>query len=227
MSQRKARQVIPDTLDGEAIVHVELTRGQWAIVDAADWPAIRETFGELWAATPRKGGKFGAGRNLKTLDGRRLNYSLGKAVLQPKQGLYVTVKNGDSLDNRRHNLQVEGMALPHNPGAVPVCLATDEDRAAYERQREKAQRGRRAKPEAHALPEHVARRQAEHYRRVSERNQRSGGIPDRGRCQRRADGPELTVKPKVGPEHDSMNTLQAVLVAELRRAEGVGQAGAE
>lgn len=177
---------------------------------------IRRTLGSDSA----QGREVRRGRNLKTLDGRRLNYSLGKAILQPEQGLYVTVKNGDSLDNRRHNLKVEGAAMQQDPGAVPVCLATDDDRAAYERKREKEQRARWVKPEDYALPEHVVRRQVEHYRRANER--RRDSRPDGRRWQRRADGPELTVKPRVSHE-DEKRRLQAVLVAELRRVEGVGQ----
>lgn len=44
MPNPKTRQVIPDTLDGEAIARIELTRGQWAIVYVDDWEHVRYRF---------------------------------------------------------------------------------------------------------------------------------------------------------------------------------------
>jgi HNH endonuclease len=79
-------------------IRIELTRGEWALIDAADLPLVAQY---SWHATPRQTGEgyYAATHvNGTTLYMHRL-------LAAPPAGKEVDHRNGQTLDNRRQNLR--------------------------------------------------------------------------------------------------------------------------
>jgi hypothetical protein len=80
---------------------IELTQGQSAAVDDADYGALSE---HLWHAKKR-GGKWYAVRNVK-VDGRWTKLAMHRVVAGTPQGMETDHVDGDSLNNTRANLRI-------------------------------------------------------------------------------------------------------------------------
>jgi hypothetical protein len=82
---------------------IELSQGQVALVDDADFPALSQY---RWCYRAEREGKQGyAVRHVK-VDGKdRLAY-LHREIMQPSEGMEVVFLNHDRLDCRRENLRV-------------------------------------------------------------------------------------------------------------------------
>lgn len=86
------------TISG-SVVHVPLSQGKFAVVDAEDYPLIKD---HQWYATCVKG-KWYAGTNIHLDDGRRRQLRMHTAIMG---SLGVDHRDGDGLNNRRSNLRV-------------------------------------------------------------------------------------------------------------------------
>jgi hypothetical protein len=84
---------------GPSISYVELTQGQWALIDANDVSAVGD---HNWSASWNKiTGSFYAVRKLYREDGSTTSIGMHVALLRPASGYVVDHKNYNSLDNRR------------------------------------------------------------------------------------------------------------------------------
>jgi hypothetical protein len=82
---------------------IELSQGQVALVDDADFPLLSE---HRWCYRPERGGRQGyAVRHAKVEGKDRLAY-LHREIMQPPPGMEVIFLNHDRLDCRRENLRV-------------------------------------------------------------------------------------------------------------------------
>lgn len=78
--------------------YIPLTRGLWAIVDAADFERLNK---HRWYASPSGGGKMYARRNTKT--GTILMH---REIMKPPKGKHVDHKDRNGLNNRPDNLRI-------------------------------------------------------------------------------------------------------------------------
>ena len=78
--------------------YIPLTRGLWAIVDAADYERLSKY---RWSASPSGGGKMYARRNTKT--GTILMH---REIMHAPPGMCVDHKDRNSLNNHPDNLRV-------------------------------------------------------------------------------------------------------------------------
>lgn len=83
-------------------VRFPLTRGQWAVVDAADAPAA---LAFRWQAVPSPNTWY-ARRESWLGDGKSKGVLLHRAILGAPEGVEVDHKDGDGLNNRRSNLRL-------------------------------------------------------------------------------------------------------------------------
>lgn len=79
-----------------SLVHIELTRGKFAIVDAADYPLVA---GRKWHARARRDGR---GFYAADSRGRKMH----RVLMTPEPWQIVDHRNGDGLDNRRKNIRI-------------------------------------------------------------------------------------------------------------------------
>jgi len=77
--------------------YIPLTRGLWAVVDAADFERLNKY---RWYASPSGGGKMYARRNTKT--GTVLMH---REIMKPPKGMHVDHKDRNGLNNRPDNLR--------------------------------------------------------------------------------------------------------------------------
>lgn len=87
--------------DRGAYVRFPLTRKQWALVDAADWPVVSRS---LWYAHFTRSGWYAASR----VAGRIV--LLHRFLLDAPPGVRVDHKDGDGLNCRRHNIRLASAA---------------------------------------------------------------------------------------------------------------------
>lgn len=238
MPSRKQPHVIHDKMHGVPIVRVELTRGQYATLNANDWDRIAETFGTLWNAKG-KPGSYSAVKAMRLLSGRQSSMTLPRAVMRPAEGQQVRTINGDSLDARRANLRVTGKPAPEpDPLSLPECLATNEDRAAARRKLagKDSKTGQTGAPQKASKPKqgsptgdsNVAHRVAQkRYLKTHHRPARIERLARRlvgARCRRHS-VPEsyLTAQQRRRSYLTAAETNHVRLVIELRRAEGLAK----
>jgi hypothetical protein len=101
-NDRCQRGLVPVILEDGA-VQIPLTRGQVAIVDAADYPVVA---GRRWFARwNKKTGSFYAESNSGNRT-RGVSAYIHREVACPGPGLWVDHINHDTLDNRRSNLRI-------------------------------------------------------------------------------------------------------------------------
>lgn len=103
--RRQRSKVTSGIHKNQTVRFIDLGKGRKAIIDAEDWPRIRDEYGALWHANSN--GKTGvyARRQITEPDGERRYVTLQRAVLEAKQGQRVKVINGDPLDCRKANLK--------------------------------------------------------------------------------------------------------------------------
>lgn len=96
----------------EDVVFIELTQGYRAIVDVETWPRIKRDYGERWLANRRAENSYVYARKMLTDDagGKRL-VTLARAVMRAMPGERVECVNGDALDCRRANLNLQETAV--------------------------------------------------------------------------------------------------------------------
>lgn len=104
----KRRIVAPHwgTHDHRPVVFIDVGAGEFATVDAEDWPRIKEEYGEVWYRNSNGHGATYARRVMQDPDGRRGVLTLQRAVMQAKQGQRVQLLNGNPLDCRKENLAI-------------------------------------------------------------------------------------------------------------------------
>lgn len=103
----KSRRAYGGHYCGDSVVFLPLTRGQTAVLDADDWPRIRQQYGEEWYCNSNGRGRLYARH--RYADGqheRAKNVTLQRAAVQARTGQRIKIHNGDSLDCRKRNLSV-------------------------------------------------------------------------------------------------------------------------
>jgi hypothetical protein len=91
-------RVEPPEPEMPGVKYIPLTRGLWAVVDAADFERLNRY---RWYASPSGGGKMYARRNTKT--GTILMH---REVMHAPEGMVVDHRNRNGIDNRPLNLRV-------------------------------------------------------------------------------------------------------------------------
>ncbi len=87
---------------------IQLTRGQVATVDAADYPHLAQY---KWHARLDHGSrgklvqKYYAERNIRRSDGTRAQILMHRVIMGEPAGMDVDHRDGDGLNNRRQNLR--------------------------------------------------------------------------------------------------------------------------
>lgn len=84
-------------------VRVPLSRGKYALIDAADADRV---LAFKWHATSPVRGKSYAARNIRLPDGRKTIQLLHRFLMDPPAGMEVDHKNGDGLDCTRQNMRI-------------------------------------------------------------------------------------------------------------------------
>ncbi|MBN8872178.1 MAG: HNH endonuclease [Rhodospirillales bacterium] len=105
-----------DTIDGEAVVRVELfgkgAAGRSMILDAKDWRSISRRWGVHWICyASSKGSVYvGSGRRAPASQAKQSGPAptalLSRIITKAPPKAVVTYRNGDRLDLRRGNLEV-------------------------------------------------------------------------------------------------------------------------
>ena len=80
---------------------IRLTRGKTTVVDALDFPVLSRV---RWTAAEKRG-HFYAQRTVGPRADRHVEI-MARVILSAPKGLIVDHRNGDTLDNRRHNLRL-------------------------------------------------------------------------------------------------------------------------
>lgn len=84
---------------------IELTRGQFALVDDEDFEELNQYY---WQAQPTrtKTGYYAVRNNGYSLAGVRLKVKMHREIMACPKGLEVDHRNGDFLNNCRSNLRI-------------------------------------------------------------------------------------------------------------------------
>lgn len=91
------------------MIEIKLTKGRAAIIDAADWPIVKE---HTWLAVSSSG-KFYARTVIRNPDGTRDHIYMHRLLLQANDSRIRTKHiDGDTLNNRRANLAIRGAVRP-------------------------------------------------------------------------------------------------------------------
>lgn len=87
----------PEAVIDGSTVRVPLTNHKWALIDAEDWPRVKQ---HLWSASRHRGGW----RAKTNANGCMI---LNRFIMRAQAGEQVRFRNGDMLDCRKCNLEVE------------------------------------------------------------------------------------------------------------------------
>jgi len=82
---------------------IQLTKGYVALVDDEDYEWLMQF---KWYASVSKLGRVCATRNSPRGKGKRKTLFMHREIMKPPVGMVVDHKDGNALDNRRHNLRV-------------------------------------------------------------------------------------------------------------------------
>ena len=96
--RRPTLRLKPPEPPNDEIRYIPLTRGKYAIVDAADYEALSRY---KWFATGDEHRGFYAARR----DGTKV-LLMHRAIMNPPEGMVIDHINNNSLNNRRHNLRI-------------------------------------------------------------------------------------------------------------------------
>ncbi len=88
----------PPEPESDDIKHIPLTRGRWAIVDAADFEWLSQY---RWCVKSGRSGKYYAGRS----EGGKF-ILMHRQIMRPPPGMVVDHIDGNPLNNRRCNLRI-------------------------------------------------------------------------------------------------------------------------
>jgi hypothetical protein len=89
--------------DNTPAVLIPLTRGRFALVDAADEEAV---LSKHWCASHNGHSRYYVRANVRRADGSKVSILLHRFLLDAQPGEHVDHINGDTLDNRRSNLRL-------------------------------------------------------------------------------------------------------------------------
>tara|TARA_R110001583_G_C5664731_1_gene409943 strand:+ start:3750 stop:4121 length:372 start_codon:yes stop_codon:yes gene_type:complete len=103
---KKPRSAWWGEYDNQTVVYLPLTAGETAIMDAEDWPRVRQQYGAEWFCNRNGKSSRYARRRYVDDDGKANNVTLQRAVIDAKQGQRVKALNGNPLDCRRANLHI-------------------------------------------------------------------------------------------------------------------------
>lgn len=94
-------------VDGAAVVHVQMSNapGTFATFDAADYDRLRKLYPGLWRLNDNGKGAIYV-RAIAPGSGHR-NVNLAREALQPGQRQVVRYRDGNRLNLRRSNLQLQ------------------------------------------------------------------------------------------------------------------------
>ena len=81
---------------------IPLTQGKVAVVDDTDYPLLNLF---RWHAHKNQNGNWYACRNI-LLDNKRTIELMHRAILIPLRGMCIDHRDGDGLNNQRHNLRI-------------------------------------------------------------------------------------------------------------------------
>lgn len=82
-------------------IEIPLTQGKVALIDDADLPLVE---GHKWYALKVKR-TFYAVTNIRKPDGKQTLILMHRTILQAKHGEMIDHRDGNGLDNRRHNMR--------------------------------------------------------------------------------------------------------------------------
>ncbi len=88
---------------------IQLSRGMVALVDDEDYPILSMRSWYAWESNPKTGPIWYAVRDaypLGTVRGRAVFVRMHRVILGAKPGEKVDHKDGNGLDNRKHNLRL-------------------------------------------------------------------------------------------------------------------------
>jgi hypothetical protein len=100
--RKDSRSIKPFKIDGVYCRVIPLTKGQWTIVWEPDYEWLMQ---RLWLANPNRVGGYYARTCAREEDGKNLHVDMHQILLPLPSGMEVDHKNGNTLDNRRDNLQ--------------------------------------------------------------------------------------------------------------------------
>lgn len=102
------------------IRHIALTKGQVAVVDAADYDALME---HNWCAQWDASSKSSYAQRHIDVDGRRVWLGMHTAILKPARRYYAAFRDGNTLNLRRGNLyakRYENSVIPNDIKKHPL-----------------------------------------------------------------------------------------------------------
>lgn len=103
--RRQRSNVSPVTNKKEGVRFIDIGKGLRAVIDAEEWPRIRDEYGVLWHANSNGSTGMYARRQVREPEGERRYVTLQRAVLDAEPHQRVKVINGDPLDCRKANLK--------------------------------------------------------------------------------------------------------------------------
>src|SRR5215469_16944291 len=96
-------ETLPEMPSPESYRFIPLTKGEIAVVDAADFEWLSQY--RWYSARQGRGKRECAMRAERKANGRLRYFAMQNEIMKPRRGYVVDHRNGDTLDNRRCNLR--------------------------------------------------------------------------------------------------------------------------